>query len=664
MKKAIALVAALCTLFAGFSMFGGRAADAAGDAPQPVGTYDNLMKIIQSMPKRQYPMYTNGLEKSAVTESATAPAPAANQAAGTAASSDYSKTNTQVAGVDEADTVKTDGKCIYNIDSAGSVEIVSAVPAVSMKLMATIKFTAEEGFHPQELYIQKNRLIVIGSKNWNMPVSNTEMKSSSGVQPGILPGDYIPNRYSQMTKAIIYDVTNPANPKQVKDVSIEGDYVSSRMVGDTLYLLSNKNTWYYGPIPLKEEMVPYYAIGKGAQQPDAQLLPANKIWSLPGCTTPSYLVAAAVDVQSESAKAEVTAYLGGGNTIYSTQKNLYAAMQTTQWPEIVTGGKQIVPEETSRIFRFALGKGTMSFEKSGSVSGTLLNQFSMDENKGYLRVAVTTGNPWGAGDAISKNHVYVLDSNLAVAGSVKDLAPGEKIYAVRFLGDKAYVVTFRTIDPLFVLDLSKPTAPKLLGALKIPGYSDYLHPYDENHIIGFGKDTMEQAVKDNQGRIIATNAYYLGMKMALFDVTDPMNPKQMFVEKIGDRGTDSELLYNHKALLFSKEKNLIAFPVSLMSYDMQSGNDLQQSSTPAYGTFKYQGAYIYSLNLKDGFIMRGRITHISDEEYQKAGQYWYDSTKNVKRILYIGDALYTVSDAQIRSNAINGLKPLGQVTLR
>jgi hypothetical protein len=200
------------------------------------------------------------------------------------------------------------------------------------------------------------------------------------------------------------------------------------------------------------------------------------------------------------------------------------------------------------------------------------------------------------------------------------------------------MVTFKNVEPLFVIDFKDPRSPKILGALKIPGYSDYLHPYDENHIIGFGKDTEEYG----------NSAFIQGMKIAIFDVTDVTKPVEMFKEIIGDRGTDSELLRNHKALLFSKDKNLLAFPVSVM--------ELNSTDINRYGQFAFQGAYVYNIDLQRGFTLKGRITHLSDEDYLKAGNQYYGGDRNVQRILYIGDNLYTLSNGMIKANGMADLK--------
>lgn len=258
----------------------------------------------------------------------------------------------------------------------------------------------------------------------------------------------------------------------------------------------------------------------------------------------------------------------------------------------------------------------------------------------------------------SKNNIYVLDKKLALTGKLEGIAPGEKIYSVRFMGDRAYMVTFKKVDPLFVIDLKEPKAPKILGALKIPGYSDYLHPYDENHVIGFGKDTIE--AMDSTRNF----AWYQGMKIALFDVTDVTHPVEQFKEIIGDRGTDSELLQNHRALLFSREKNVLAFPVTVMTVKPEEKAKKQAANDfPAYGEFTFQGAYVYSLDLKNGFQLRKTITHLDPDVALKAGYDWYNSNDNIQRILYIGDALYTVSPGKIKAFDLETLAPKGELDL-
>jgi inhibitor of cysteine peptidase len=245
--------------------------------------------------------------------------------------------------------------------------------------------------------------------------------------------------------------------------------------------------------------------------------------------------------------------------------------------------------------------------------------------------------------------LYTLDESMQTIGRLEKLAPGERIYSVRFMGGRAYLVTFRQVDPLFAVDVSDPRSPQVLGALKIPGYSDYLHPYDATHLIGFGKETVQD---DKSGAVL-----YQGMKVSLFDVTDVANPIELFKTSIGYRGTESDLLHDHKALLFSREKGLLAFTVAVREVEAKDGyKDPHQ-----YGALTFQGAYVYHVDLKDGFRLRGRITHLTALDRLKAGYDSYDPAYMVKRALYIGDTLYTVSDGAVKANDLATLGELGEL---
>jgi uncharacterized secreted protein with C-terminal beta-propeller domain len=275
----------------------------------------------------------------------------------------------------------------------------------------------------------------------------------------------------------------------------------------------------------------------------------------------------------------------------------------------------------------------------------------MDEQGEYLRVAATTGNVWG-GDAGSTNNVYVLDQKLDIFGRLGNLAPGEQIYSARFMGSRCYLVTFKKIDPLFVIDLTNPGEPKVLGELKIAGYSDYLHPYDENHVIGIGKE----AVAAEEGDF----AWYQGVKVSLFDVSDVANPREIAKYEIGDRGTDSPVLYDHKAFLFDGAKNLLVLPVSVAEIDASQ----YPSGVPswAYGESVWQGAYVFDISLEHGLGLKGKITHCNGSESQKA---WYygSSSCSIERSLYIGDVLYTISDQKIGMNDLEALAKIGEIDL-
>jgi uncharacterized secreted protein with C-terminal beta-propeller domain len=277
----------------------------------------------------------------------------------------------------------------------------------------------------------------------------------------------------------------------------------------------------------------------------------------------------------------------------------------------------------------------------------------MDEHNSYFRIATTSGQVSRTfARATSKNNLYVLDMDLNITGKVEDLAPGEEIYSARFMGNKGYMVTFRKIDPLFVIDLTDPTDPTVLGQLKITGYSDYLHPYDENHLIGIGKETVAAEEGDF--------AWYQGVKISLFEVSDVSNPVEVAKYEIGDRGTESPVLDDHKALLFDKSKNLLVIPVLVAEInENQYAGEVPDS---AHGEFVWQGAYVFDVSL-DGLELRGGITHLEDSDDLLKSGYWFYSEYSVERSLYIDDVLYTISDMKVKLNNLETLAELNEVEL-
>jgi uncharacterized secreted protein with C-terminal beta-propeller domain len=305
------------------------------------------------------------------------------------------------------------------------------------------------------------------------------------------------------------------------------------------------------------------------------------------------------------------------------------------------------------IHKISVSDGKIEYQCNGSVPGRVLNQFSMDEYDGFFRVA-TQIDGWWSWNSKSSTNVYILDEQLNRVSAVENIAPGENMHSARFMGGRAYLVTFKKIDPFFALDLSDPYNPKILGELKIPGYSDYLHPFDENHIMGIGKDT------DDQGSF----AWYQGLKIAIFNVTDPENPTELAKVIIGDRGTDSPVLYDHKAFLFDLEKELLVIPVSLYEIDEEIKQQNSGKTGSTYGEFKFQGAYVYKLNL-DGFEYKGRITHRGDDENLNGGERWYwgSSSSDITRSLYIENVLYTISDKMVKMNSLDDLSEIKSINL-
>jgi uncharacterized secreted protein with C-terminal beta-propeller domain len=302
--------------------------------------------------------------------------------------------------------------------------------------------------------------------------------------------------------------------------------------------------------------------------------------------------------------------------------------------------------EKTIIHKFSLKQGEATHVADGEVVGHPLNQFSMDEYGGNFRIT-TTVDGWTGKGSIQFNNLYVLNGGMKTIGRLEQIAPEERIYSTRFIGDRAYMVTFRRIDPLFVIDLSSPENPKVLGQLKIPGYSDYLHPYDQNHIIGIGKETTST---DWGGVSIR------GVKLALFDVSDVANPKLVDKYEIGTSGTDSEALQDHRAFLFDKEKNLLVIPVRDVRTVKVVSGPYYDYSPPRI----WQGAYVFGVSPTTGFTLKGTITHYEGTD----DGYYYSSPAAVRRALYMDDVLYTISSRKILANDLTDFeKILAEVDL-
>lgn len=539
---------------------------------------------------------------------------------------DYSTTNVQVEGVDEADIVKTDGEYIY-IVKGDTVRVVKAYLPENMVELDDIEFD-DSGFTPSDMYVDGDKLVVLGHSYYNYPypVYRTDAMT--------MPYPYYGGGIS---KVFIFDISDKTNIKVFRELEFEGSYSQSRKVDDMVYMvLSRPGFVPYDDIKGADEILPRYKdTGDSVAKP---LVGCTDIKYVPAFESANYLIVAGIPINEASGEISKEVVLGSAGNVYSSRENMYIAANEWNW-------NYRSSSETTNVYKFSLGKDKIDFEGKGNVPGTILNQFSMDENNNHFRIATTKVNDW---DGLSTNNVYVLDENMEMVGQLEGIAPGESIHSARFMGDRLYMVTFKKIDPFFVIDMSDPNGPKILGKLKIPGYSDYLHPYDENHIIGFGKDTVELSEMEeldwNQDF-----EWYQGLKIAMFDVTDVTAPKQMFYEVIGDRGTDSDLLHDHKALLFDKDKDLFAFPVTVAKLSDEVKNDPNASGSE-YGDTVFQGAYVYGIDLDKGFKLKAKITHYDESEVaDKSGFYWYGN-KDIQRILYIGNFLYTVSKGMVKAN--------------
>lgn len=614
---------------------------------------------------------------------------------------DYSETNVQVAGVDEADIIKTDGEYVYAV-SKKNLFIVKAYPAENAEIVAQIAFDST----PRNIYVQDNFLAVYG---------NDEVIFENDTY------DLLP-RPSSFTFFKVFDISDRKNPVQVRDLDFEGGFIDSRLVGDYVYFVTSYSPSsgfvYDDPIPMILE--------------DGELLPTDPAKA--GCNCPdvhyfaldydnySLTSVAAINIgnQVEAVKSQVY-LLDVSQDMYVSQDNMYLAynkrvsdaelyvavtrdllfsrldalhqawiLDIESSPNYVLsdaekdakiGGllelyanslsdeeqeklekeieaeagkryEQLVDEiETTTIHKIALKDGALEYRASGRVSGYTLNQFAMDEHDGYFRVATTRGQFFSnfipEEQRESYSNVYVLDEEMNTVGKVENLAPGEKIYSARFMQGRVYLVTFEQIDPLFAIDLADPRQPRVLGELKVPGFSSYLHPYSDKLLIGFGKETQ---VNENGG--VTTK----GLKLSLFDVSDVKNLREIDTYTMGGQGSESEALEDHKAFLFSQEKSLLSVPVTLRG----------PTGDISYGDITFRGAMVFSAT-ENGFELKGQIDHwdgrLDEDQYESwYGYGYYDNT--VKRALYIEDTLYTFSNNYLRMNDLADLKEVKNLQLK
>lgn len=549
---------------------------------------------------------------------------------------DYSLTNVQVEGVDEPDIVKTDGYYVYAI-SKQNLFIIDVYPPSNAHV--TSKIALDDNVSPWEMFIHGDTLIVFCSS-----------------YRSFTPGDNNRYWYNGVSTTVInvFDISNRSNPNKITDITVDGNYFDSRMIGEWVYVVINE--FYY-------DLITYVDDNKTLNIPticingiERGIEPTDILYVETPINPDTLTHVLAINIKDMEKTSHKSFMLGNAQEIYVSHGNIF----------IASGGYGLwnlegENTEATVIHKISLDEGTVSYVAQGEVPGRVLNQFSMDEYNSFFRIATTQGSLWGGS---SSNNVYILDYNLTIVSKLEDIAPGESIYSARFMGDKAYLVTFKKIDPFFTLDLSDPFNPKILGELKISGYSDYLHPYDETHIIGIGKETVEPLDTDKWSRD-SDFVWYQGLKIAVFDVSDFENPREITKVIIGDRGTDSPVLHDHKALLFDKEKELFVIPVSLyeISDEIKAQNNNYTGSM--YGDFSFQGAYVYQLNLNEGFQLMTRVSHLNDTNASTSIYIrGFNNNLFINRCMYIEDALCTISDGMIKLNNLHTFNELSSVTLK
>lgn len=604
------------------------------------------------------------------------------------ATDNFSTTNIQVAGVDESDTVKTDGNFIYSVNN-NVVSIVKAVPPADASLIATIKLDGQG----QELFISGDKLVVFG---YDQTVYNSPEQM------------FI--RQNSYTFLVVYDITDKTKPTVLKTFKFEGSYTASRLIDKRLYFISTTYNFY----PMGDFILPkvleagqvissetnsdkynypnvYYIntdssynastvslislddLGKPLTS-QVYFMPAGEsIYASAGnlyLTYTKYLseyqlrmsvvkdfmfakMSAADQARINSISAIDSTILSDDEKAVKIQQvidNYFAHLSDTEREPLI---KQLDDEfqqkyqsvyselEKTVIHKISLNNGSLTYKGSAEVSGRVLNQYSMDEYKGYFRLATTRSQSWimplaasfrkimppSGPSEESYNNIYTLDDNLSVVSTIDKLAVGEKIYSVRFVGDRGYVVTFKQTDPLFVLDFKDPANPVIAGQLKIPGFSSYLHPYKDNMLIGIGKEAIDNG----------TNGVNVqGIKLSLFDIVDPKNPKEVSSLTLGGRGSDTSVLYDYKAFLYIPDKELVVIPMSLT----KAGSENYTQEFQGLGIFK-----------------------IETNKLVEVGRVSYSATEMITRGLYIGDYLYGFSPSMIGITQLSDLKNVKNITL-
>jgi hypothetical protein len=544
---------------------------------------------------------------------------------------DFSTTNVQEAGVDEPDIVKTDGDRIVAL-AGGDVQVLRLVDREPV-VVGTLDLPSDE--YATGLLLEGDRLLVLSSGS---------ATSGSGA-------------WSEVAVLHLVDLTDPADPTITDTLRIDGGVVSARLVDGTVRVVLRSSPvgidWVYPEgsglqserdataanralveASTIENWVPYVVHEVDGQVVDeGPLLDCGDVRhpaEFAGFGMLGVLTLDLTDPAAGLGVVDATGVLAGAETVYASTASLYVATRTWVDPEQWDADTPV----TTELHRFDISDpSTVTYAASGQVDGYVLNQFALSELDGRLRVATTSADPWGFGSDESESSVTVLeeqDGELTVVGQVGDLGRGERIYSVRFVGDVGYVVTFRQTDPLYVIDLSDPTAPVEVGELELLGYSAYLHPVGDDLLIGVGQDASEQ------GRV-------QGTQVSLFDVSDPANPVRVSNYVAPDAYSEAE--YDHHAFLYWEATGLTVLPLTAYAYDEQTGEDQTFLGALALGF------------APGGVVELGRLTHL-DEDAD-----FIDYAQGIRRSLVIGDVLVTVSDTSVETHDLATVADLGHVDL-
>ncbi len=462
---------------------------------------------------------------------------------------DHSDTNVQVEGVDEADIVKTDGENIYvlknDYEPFGAKVNVYSAKGINTRQISSINIKPKKenyrDFNAREMYLSGNRLVVIIS-------SFVSENDNSDTQDKVVSFSDVNYGYylNSITQFMVYDITDHKDIKLVNKGAQDGLYCSSRMVGGKLYLVTEHSVKLDG---VKKDDIDTY-VPKCIVGEDTLYVSESCI-CIPEAPDSSSMIVTAAYNSKDGKQISSASVLGGGSNVYMNSE--YMVISEYVYPHQKTG----VQYDYTDLLLFSVKDGNIEYKTKGRVKGSLLNQFSMDVYEGHLRVCTTVTKQKiikkykynyvdSTFNATTTNSLYVLSlDKMEAVGSIEGLAEDERIYSARFTGEIGYFVTFRETDPLFAVDLKNPREPKILSALKIDGFSSYLHPFSEDTLLGFGYNTE--------------NSVTTSLKLTMFDIKDLTDVREIVTQTVSNRYADSEGVYNHKAIFVDTEKQLIGF---------------------------------------------------------------------------------------------------------
>ena len=480
----------------------------------------------------------------------------------------FTGTNVQELGVDEPDIIKTDGERILVVNRG----MLSYFAVNGGNGSLTSQVSIGDDFYGYELFIYDNKafLFANGGGYSILPFNDGDEEEETDLRGGF---------YQPQARIIEIDLSDPFNLQIASEMTISGSYLSARLVGSTIRMAvnsaPNQLEWVYPSNPGSEERatrfnkelieettiedwVPFFHLSSNDSTETGQLVPCEKLHKPNAFSGFDVLSVLSFDINSGLTSGDGVAVLASGQTVYSSLDRFFIA--TTKWvdADMSEDDFEIWTESyKTDVHGFSISLDSPAeYVASGSVDGTLLNQFSMDEHDGYLRIVTTTGSPWSEQNR-SESQLIVLEEqgrSLVQVGQVGGLGKGESLYSVRLLDDVGFAVTFRQIDPFYVIDLSDPVNPEVVGELKIPGFSTYLHPVDDNIVLGIGQNA------DDQGRV-------LGLKVSSFDVSDPSNPLETSTWVLDNANSVAE--YDHRA--FQIRDRLAVLPVQNWSNSEQVG---------------------------------------------------------------------------------------------